>query len=108
MNVTYIRHSGFYVELEQCAILFDYCKGVLPSMDFAKPLYIFISHHHSDHFTPTLFPLLRGHPAVTFVLSDDIRVYFPPTSLSCLGVADSEYHDVFYKGQLTTLPKNTS
>ena len=91
MNITYIGHSGFYLELEQCAMLFDYCRGTLPSFDFSKPLYIFISHHHGDHFSPMLFPLFRGHPSVTFVLSDDIRQRFSRSTLRCLGVTDSEY-----------------
>ncbi|HIS51745.1 MAG TPA: MBL fold metallo-hydrolase [Candidatus Onthomonas avicola] len=91
MNITYIGHSGFYVELEHCALLFDYCRGTLPTFDFTKPLYVFISHHHGDHFSPMLFPLFRGHPSVTFVLSDDIERRYSRTTLRCLGVTDAEY-----------------
>lgn len=91
MNITYIGHSGFYLELEECAMLFDYCRGTLPTFDFTKPLYIFISHHHSDHFSPMLFPLFRGHPSVTFILSDDIEKNFSRKAMRCLGVTDAEY-----------------
>lgn len=91
MNITYIGHSGFYVELEECALLFDYCRGTLPTFDFTKPLYVFISHHHNDHFSPMLFPLFRGHPSVTFLLSDDIQKNFSRKAMGCLGVTDSEY-----------------
>lgn len=91
MNITYIGHSGYYLELEHCAMLFDYCRGTLPPLDFCKPLYIFASHHHSDHFTPMIFPLFRGHPSVTYILSEDIRQRYNRASLYCMGVTDSEY-----------------
>lgn len=98
MNITYIGHSGFYVELEHCALLFDYCRGTLPSFDFSKRLYIFMSHHHGDHFSPMLFPLFRGHPSVTFILSDDICRQFSRGTLRCLGVTDSEYEAFRFVG----------
>ena len=50
MKVTYIQHSGFMVELEECVLVFDYYKGLLPSVSKDKKLYVFSSHHHHDHF----------------------------------------------------------
>ena len=53
MKVTFILHSGYFVELESCCLLFDYWKGDIPQSD--KPLYVFASHHHEDHFSPEVF-----------------------------------------------------
>ena len=93
MNINYIGHSGFYLELEHCAMLFDYAKGPLPDFDFSKPLYIFISHHHADHFSPMLFPLFRGHPSVRFLLSADVERHFGRQTMRCLGVTDGEWSE---------------
>lgn len=71
MEITYIGHSGFLVELEHTALLFDYWQGdfTLPA---GKRLYVFASHRHPDHFNPEIFNLKAGHPEVQFILSDDI------------------------------------
>ncbi len=47
-KVTYIFHSGFFVEWEDCCFLFDYYKGELPQPK-EKPLIVFSSHSHGDH-----------------------------------------------------------
>lgn len=71
MKVTYISHSGFFIELEKTALLFDYWKGTLPEID--KKLYVFASHSHGDHFNPDIFKLREGG-STAFILSDDIRL----------------------------------
>ncbi len=53
MKVTFILHSGYFVELDSCCLLFDYWRGDIPQSD--KPLYVFASHHHEDHFSPEVF-----------------------------------------------------
>ena len=67
-TVTYIEHSGFLVELEDRALLFDYYKGDIP--DSGKPLYIFSSHRHHDHFNKKIMEM----PCERLILSSDIRV----------------------------------
>lgn len=85
MKVTYIYHSGFLVETDSAAFLFDYWQGKLPerilkhsckagfpqssgrrgdvpsSPDVSrlpsKPLYVFVSHSHGDHYNPEIFAL---------------------------------------------------
>lgn len=71
MEVTYISHSGFLVELERTLLLFDYYQGGLPPLDPAKKLYVFASHAHADHFNFEIFAL--EHPDPVYVCSDDIR-----------------------------------
>ncbi len=70
MKVTFIMHSCYHVELENCCLLFDYYQGAVPGSD--KPLYVFASHHHEDHFSPAVFGLAEGGRKVHFFLSDDI------------------------------------
>ena len=49
MTITYINHSGFFVELDTVCLLFDWWKGELPELP-DKPLLVFVSHRHADHF----------------------------------------------------------
>ena len=70
MKVTVLSHSGFLVELKRVALLFDDIGGALPDLG-GKPLLVFASHRHADHFSPDIFSLENAH----FVLSDDIEGY---------------------------------
>lgn len=72
MKVTYISHSGFLIEMERANFLFDYFKGEIPKMEREKPLYIFSSHSHHDHFNSAIFDLAKEYPNVTYILSSDI------------------------------------
>lgn len=70
-QVTYIFHSGFFVEWADCCLLFDYYKGILPTPT-DKPLIVFASHSHADHFNPAVFDYGTGWKQVHYVLSDEI------------------------------------
>ena len=74
--VTYIEHSCFLVETAECYLLFDYYGGEvpLPALDPAKPLLLFNSHAHHDHFSKQIFSLRDRYPRALFVLSADIPV----------------------------------
>lgn len=74
--VTYIEHSCFLVETAECYLLFDYYGGEvpLPALDPAKPLLLFNSHAHHDHFSSEIFALRDRYPSALFVLSADIPV----------------------------------
>lgn len=72
MKITYIHHSSFLVELEHAALLFDYFEGEIPAFDEEKPLVVFASHRHGDHFSKVIFELAERYKNVTYVLSDDI------------------------------------
>ena len=74
--VTYIEHSCFLVETTECYLLFDYYCGEvpLPALDPAKPLLLFNSHAHHDHFSKDIFALRDRYPSAHFVLSADIPV----------------------------------
>lgn len=72
MKVTYISHSGFLIEMEKVNLLFDYFKGEIPKMDKEKPLYVFVSHSHHDHFNPLIFELEKQYDTVTYIMSGDV------------------------------------
>ena len=57
MRVTFLGHSGFFLELPEADLLFDYYKGNLPAPHPGKPLFVFVSHVHADHFSKKIFSL---------------------------------------------------
>lgn len=74
MKVQYIGHSGFLVTLESCYLLFDYYTGEIPQLSCDKPLYIFSSHRHEDHFNPAIFSFAGLTGQVEYLLSYDIKL----------------------------------
>lgn len=74
MKVTYLEHSGFYLQTETADFLFDYYKGHLPVPEKEKPLYVFVSHRHHDHYRKEIFSLREYTEQVTYILSSDVDV----------------------------------
>lgn len=83
MTLTYVYHSGFALETSRCVFIFDYYKdpaGVLPTMlSCGKPVYVFVSHFHYDHFNPQILEWRNTHladsqrcPRIVYVFSHDI------------------------------------
>ena len=81
MKITYIHHSAFLVESETANLLFDYFEGALPEILAAKPLYVFSSHRHGDHFSEVIFELAKKYENITFILSSDIWTKRVPEEL---------------------------
>lgn len=71
IRVTYLGHSGFLLEWPGCYWLLDWWKGELPPLDAGKPLLVFVSHRHEDHFNPGIFQI--DHPSIRYFLASDIR-----------------------------------
>lgn len=78
MTLTYIFHSGFVLEAERCILIFDYWMdpaNVVPSFFIGtKPVYVFSSHFHEDHFTKKILQWKHAYPNThfTYILSKDI------------------------------------
>lgn len=76
MKLTYIFHSGFVLETERCVLVFDYWMdpaGVMAGyIGTQKPVYVFSSHFHEDHFTKEIFKWKERIPCITYILSKDI------------------------------------
>ena len=76
MVITYIYHSCFMVETDSAAMVFDYFRDngyiekIIPAMK--KPLYVFSSHAHIDHFNKEIFKWKNLKPNICYILSSDI------------------------------------
>ena len=76
MKIDYLGHSGFLAETEKAVLLFDYYCGDISYVRQKvsdKPLYVFASHAHADHFNPKIFSLSGDARAAKYLLSFDIR-----------------------------------
>ena len=75
MTLTYIFHSGFVLETEQSILVFDYWldpNGVMGGvLKKDKPLYVFSSHFHEDHFNRAIFEWRKQKSDITYILSKD-------------------------------------
>lgn len=74
INITYIGHSGFFLETEMACFLFDYYQGEIPSLNKDKPLVVFVSHGHADHYNPAIFELVSHRPSVQFILPKGTQI----------------------------------
>lgn len=74
MNVTYIDHSGFFLETEQASFLFDYYKGEIPPINKDKPLLVFVSHGHEDHYNSAVFELVHKYPSVQYIIPKGTQI----------------------------------
>ncbi len=76
--VTYLGGSGFLVSIGETGMLFDASeqgsdRRALPSRETLRAfrrLYVFVSHHHGDHFSETIYDLC-GEDAV-YILGFDV------------------------------------
>ena len=86
MQITYIYHSGFLIETADSYYIFDYWKGELPALDPEKPVVVFSSHAHPDHYEPKIFDLLKaqGMKDIYAVLGKDIPKDNYPEGIECL------------------------
>lgn len=73
MRVTFLAHDGFLIELDSVCLLFDWWKGALPPLP-DKPLLVFVSHRHADHFQPEIFRLADKKSDLQFLLGSDLRL----------------------------------
>lgn len=105
MNVHYIYHSCFLVETDNCYYLFDYYKGKLPRLDIKKPIIVFSSHFHSDHYNPEIFNMLKalGMKTIRAVLSKDISRKKYPDDIPVTTVTFNNTYNLEFDTELETL-----
>lgn len=89
MRITHIYHSSFLVELDHTLLLFDYYQGSLPTLDPNKELFVFVSHRHYDHYSPTIWDLSKQHPCVRYIIYHDVTDQRNDTILPV------EYHQIY-------------
>ena len=112
MRVTFLAHSGFLVELPSVLLLFDCLGQGLPLLP-EKPLLVFASHRHQDHFTPAIFSLDDGSRNIRFLLGKDIKLsphhlekwgVSPETAGKCLTLGGNETTQPLPGVTVKTLP----
>lgn len=96
MNITYLGHSGFLIEFKDCYCIFDYYVGGLPALTPSKPVVVFASHFHPDHYNPRIFELLaaQGIMQVHAVLSKDISEKRWPLDIPVTKVTFHQTYDL--------------
>ena len=107
MIIDYLGHSGFLAETDGALLLFDYYRGDLSLIGrkpAEKPLFVFVSHVHADHFNPEIFRLAEGTRPVKYVLSFDLKgnPSVPPRADVLFTDADASY-EVEGLGSVETL-----
>lgn len=94
-KVTYIWHDCFVVEIPSATLVFDYWRdvdgtapespGFLGSVRKDKPIYVFVSHFHKDHYNPDIFSWPSLGFDVRYFVSVDVwkrmRHIVSPTSV---------------------------
>ncbi|MDE7381823.1 MAG: MBL fold metallo-hydrolase [Muribaculaceae bacterium] len=109
LQLTYLFHDSFIVSSPDCNIIFDFWKrpaefpapanGFMDSSPFGeeelhKPLYVFVSHFHKDHYNPDIFEWQKvwkergGKGNVKYIISADV----------CRHARHILHHDSIYKG----------
>lgn len=106
IRITYINHSCFLAELEQVILLFDYYSeglekdGIVPGVVLPageKPVYVFVSHKHKDHFDKTVFGLEQVCPRVTYIISKD--AHMNEKYMGRTGILESAWNKIHYMGK---------
>ena len=84
MQIIFIHHSCFLVELDDKVLIFDYFDGdkvegmhftgKLPSYEPDTKIYMFASHSHKDHYDMDILRLDDKYPNIHYIFSKDIRI----------------------------------
>ena len=104
MNVLFIHHSCFVVELDTKVLVFDYCNGdrgtgyhfggKLPIYDADTPMYFFASHKHQDHFDMDIYRFAERYENIHYIISKDAKL--SPNFLQKHGIDPSIREKITY------------
>jgi L-ascorbate metabolism protein UlaG (beta-lactamase superfamily) len=74
LQVSYIKHSGYVIELDDNILIFDYYEGELPCgiLKKDKKITVFSSHSHGDHYNPKILDWCDINNKIKYVFSTDI------------------------------------
>lgn len=95
ISVTYIHHDCFVIRSNEWAMVFDYWVDpmseidseprFLNHLDAEKPLYVFVSHSHKDHFNKNIFNWASRFRHIHYLVSHETakrcRYMISPTSV---------------------------
>lgn len=84
MQVIFIHHSCFLIEVDDKVLVFDYFagdrvngytfKGKLPTYAKDTKIYMFASHTHQDHFDMDILRWTKEYENIQYILSKDIHI----------------------------------
>lgn len=84
MQVIFLHHSSFLVEVDDKVLIFDYFDGdhvdgyhftgKIPEYAPDTPIYFFASHSHRDHYDMDILRLAEQYTNIHYIFSRDIRI----------------------------------
>ncbi len=84
MQVIFIHHSCFLVEVDDKVLIFDYFdgnrvkdyhfSGKIPTYAKDTPIYMFASHSHQDHYDMDILRWAEQYENIHYILSKDVRI----------------------------------
>ena len=90
VEIKYVWHDCFIVVTDTCSMVFDYwceapredsadgpdCRADMPGaiavLDRSRPLYVFVSHSHKDHYNPAIFAWAQTFDKIRYIVSNDV------------------------------------
>lgn len=84
MQVIFIHHSCFLVEVDEKVLIFDWFAGdrvegihfggVIPEYEPDTPIYVFASHKHRDHFDMDVLHWADKYSNIHYIFSKDCKM----------------------------------
>lgn len=84
MQVIFIHHSCFLIEVDEKVLIFDWFAGdrvpgyqfggVIPEYEPDTPIYVFASHKHQDHFDMDVLRWSERYTNIHYILSKDCKM----------------------------------
>ena len=84
MQVIFIHHSCFLVEVDEKVLIFDWFAGdrvngytfggQIPEYEPDTPIYVFASHKHRDHFDMDVLHWAERYSNIHYIFSKDCRM----------------------------------
>lgn len=84
MQVIFIHHSCFLVEVDEKVLIFDWFagdrvngyqfRGVIPEYEPDTPIYVFASHKHQDHFDMDVLTWAEKYANIHYIFSKDCKM----------------------------------
>lgn len=84
MQVVFIHHSCFLVEVDEKVMIFDWFagdrvngflfQGVIPEYEPDTPIYVFASHRHQDHFDMDVLHWAEKYTNIHYIFSKDCKM----------------------------------
>lgn len=84
MQVIFIHHSCFLVEVDEKVLIFDWFagdrvngytfRGQIPEYEPDTPVYVFASHKHRDHFDMDVLHWAERYSNIHYIFSKDCRM----------------------------------